>query len=360
VAPQRWHVHASRLPAGGEASDLWVDAAGRLSSGPVAGAEDLPGRFVLPGLVDAHAHLTLDMSGTGLRRGSRQLVDANLVAHLRVGVLLVRDAGAVPGARVGGDRAGRPAVVAAGRWLAPAGGYLPDVIEPVPAEGLVAAALAELAASDGWVKVVADFPTSDRLAGEAPPHYDPDLLRAVVGAVHAAGGRVAAHTTGPAVADAVAAGVDSVEHGVSLDEGLLAEMAARGTAWVPTLTTVAMLLGLESRAGTEAERARAAEADARLRELLPAAARLGVTVLAGTDICPHGSVPQEVGYLVRYGLEPAAALAAATTSARAFLGRPALEAGAPADLVTYDADPREHPEVLRRPAAVVLGGRRVV
>ncbi len=52
-------------------------------------------------------------------------------------------------------------------------------------------------------------------------------------------------------------------------------------------------------------------------------------------------------------------LRAATTGARSYLGLPSLEAGAPADLVTYDADPRNDPEVLATPAAVVARGRRI-
>jgi imidazolonepropionase-like amidohydrolase len=75
-------------------------------------------------------------------------------------------------------------------------------------------------------------------------------------------------------------------------------------------------------------------------------------VLAGSDVV--GSVAGEVSQLVRHGLSVTEALAAASTSARDFLGLTGE-----GDLVTYDADPREHPEVLATPAAVVLRGRRI-
>jgi imidazolonepropionase-like amidohydrolase len=90
---------------------------------------------------------------------------------------------------------------------------------------------------------------------------------------------------------------------------------------------------------------------------VPLGARLGVTILAGTDA--SGTVAEEVAHLRGFGLEPAAALGAATTTARTFLGVPAMTLGAPADVVTYDADPREHSEVLDRPAAIVLRGQRI-
>lgn len=62
---------------------------------------------------------------------------------------------------------------------------------------------------------------------------------------------------------------------------------------------------------------------------------------------------------MEFGLEPVDALRAATTAARAFLGAPGMGDGAPADFVTYDADPRADVTVLRHPAAVVRRGVRV-
>ena len=82
------------------------------------------------------------------------------------------------------------------------------------------------------------------------------------------------------------------------------------------------------------------------------AARLGVPVLAGTDVT--GSIPREVALLDRMGLQPHDALAAASTWPRRFLG-----AAATADIVTYNHDPRQDPDQLTRPAAVVTGGIRL-
>jgi imidazolonepropionase-like amidohydrolase len=86
-----------------------------------------------------------------------------------------------------------------------------------------------------------------------------------------------------------------------------------------------------------------------------------VTVLAGTDagMGPHGMVRHEVALLNRAGLAPADALGAGSWAARAFLGLPGLEEGAPADLTAYRQDPRTSLAVLADPAVVILDGRLV-
>jgi imidazolonepropionase-like amidohydrolase len=137
----------------------------------------------------------------------------------------------------------------------------------------------------------------------------------------------------------VLAGVDSIEHGPLVDGPVLEEMAARGTLWVPTVATIAAHVGML----------------AQWRASLPLAAELGVAVLAGSDELPAGSLHREVEALVAAGLPPAVALDAATTTARAALRLPAR----PGDVVTFDADPRLDPAVLRRPVAVLAGGVRV-
>lgn len=94
-----WTVRAVPLPDGDRELDLWVDAVGCLVTAPVPGAERLPGRYVLPGLVDAHAHPSL-----GWEAGLPVALDeagtlANLTAWAAEGVGLVRDTGS-PGGSV--------------------------------------------------------------------------------------------------------------------------------------------------------------------------------------------------------------------------------------------------------------------
>ena len=341
------HLHAVLLPDGGDPVDLWV-ADGRLTLDPQDAAESLPGGWALPGLVDAHAHLSIDTAGGGRDLGAPALVEDNYRTHLRGGVLLVRDVGAVPGAVLPSDRGGGPRLIRAGRFLAPPGRYIPGLFEGVEPGGVIEAALAEVAAGATWVKVVADFPPNFP-RGRAEPNFDRETLTRLVDAVHLAGARVAAHVTGAAVGDVVAAGIDSVEHGVRMDDELLDDLGRRGGAWTPTLGTTMEMLGEE-----KFERLLG-----RFAPLLARAEAAGVTVLAGTDSRPPGTLPNEVALLQRCGMAPVDALAAASTAARRYLGLPGVEPGAPADLVSYPADPRDDPEVLASPSAVVVGGRRV-
>lgn len=339
---ETWRLPQTVLPDG-ERRPLWIRD-GRLTSEPVPRAAALPGRFALPGLVDAHAHITVvDDAPAGTMGGVRNLLELR-----GQGVLLVRDVGSPQSATLDLEpHPELPTLIAAGRWHAPEGRFFPPYHVPVPTEALVPAALTEIARGARWIKVVADWTTSEL-------SYPIEAIAALVARVHAAGARVAVHSQWPGVAELVAAGVDSVEHGCLLDEATLAVMAERGVAWTPTLAAFSAPLAPEVRPEVVERRERRL---ANYRAMVPVADRLGVTILAGTDTV--GTIVDEVGRLIEYGLEPMAALRAATTAARTFLGEPSLEDGAVADVVTFDDDPRDDPEVLRRPAAVVLRGRRV-
>jgi imidazolonepropionase-like amidohydrolase len=338
-----WVFEGVLLPSGGE---------GRV----VAGAgepQPLPGRFALAGLVDAHCHVSvgvdevgphLDGAGAGLR----------LEALARDGVGLVRD--------VGGDRAvtlplgrrpvvGWPQVQAAGRFLAPVGGYLPRMHEPVAPADLLAAIEAEIAAGAIWIKIIGDFPVLDGdrpRPGTSRRTYGTEVVAAAVQTAHRLGARVAVHTNTAVVSDLVAAGVDSVEHGLALTDADLDQLGGRGGAWTPTLASFA---AIQRAAGPALQSVLAGHAE-RLPFLLRAAIERGVTILTGSDIV--GTVAEEIGLLHAYGLTVEEALSAATTAARQYLGDSSGD-----DVVTYEHDPREDPDLLRKPAAVVIRGVRV-
>jgi imidazolonepropionase-like amidohydrolase len=349
-----WHLRAVQLPEGDAVVDAWLRSEG-WSDRPLEIAEDLPGRFALPGLVDAHSHVSFGAGPDGPLPLDRAGAEANLDRWAHDGVSLLRDAGGDPSVVLRLPSApGRPFVVAAGRHLAPAGFYFEAVHQPVEAPDLVRVALEELAAGARWVKLVSDFSSAASRAAGGPvaePTYDLDVVRDLVDATHDAGARIAAHVTTDLVADLVTLGIDSVEHGSALDEGTLDEMARRGTAWTPTLCAT---LSLPDNAPKD-RRQLVGERRERFGELLPMAVRAGIPVLTGSDVV--GSLPREIALLVDCGLEPIDALRAATTTAVGFLGDES--AGAPPAVVTYEEDPREDPTVLTAPAAVVIGGTRV-
>jgi hypothetical protein len=125
-----------RLPDGDRPVDLWVDAAGCLVTEPVPGAERLPGRYVVPGLVDAHAH-----PAVGRDAGMPVALDGSealnvLAAWAARGVCLVRDTGSPGGSVLQLERvSGMPRLQAAGRFLAPPGRYFPALLpEAAPQE----------------------------------------------------------------------------------------------------------------------------------------------------------------------------------------------------------------------------------
>jgi imidazolonepropionase-like amidohydrolase len=265
------------------------------------------------GLVDAHAHMTLDL---GAGRG----VEANRAAARAAGVLAVRDAGSRSG--IPPEELDPAREVAAGAFLAPAGGHLPHLLDPTPPEALVDAARAQVARGVPWIKVMADFPGPDRNWFAPRVNYDIALVAEVVRVAHAGGARVMAHVSGPSVGALVEAGVDSIEHGPMVDAAVVEAMAERGTIWVPTVATIERHTGpLEA-----------------WRRTLPLAVALGVPVLVGSDELGPAGAAREAEALVRLGgLSAADVLHAATEGARVALRLPVQDG----DAVTFDGDPRE-------------------
>jgi imidazolonepropionase-like amidohydrolase len=348
------HLSATVLPEGDDVRDLWV-VDDRLTFESQPDAEELAaaGGFVLPGLVDCHSHPSMDFSGRNLPFGDTELVASNLRDHLRAGELLIREIGSAVHSWSVPEGTEMPRIQRSGRFLAPRDRYFPILDGYTEPNEAVTVAIAQVESGVRWVKLIADWPGQDGFT----LNYPPEVLAAVVAAVHERNARVSVHAPSAIGARAaVEAGVDSVEHGNMTPAGVLASMAERGTALIPT---VAFIEGFAVQAAGTPMGDGIAEALANTRSVLVTAERLGVPVLAGTDALPFGSVPLEIDALVRHGLEPATALAAATTAARAFLGEPGLDEGAPADLLVYRHDPREDPALLRSPEIVMFGGRLV-
>jgi imidazolonepropionase-like amidohydrolase len=351
-------LHGTVLP-GGEQADIFV-VGGRITFAPVDGAETLvDGGYLLPGLVDAHAHLAL---ASPAPHGSavRDAIRASARAQLDAGVLLIREPGGpTRDSRDIGPQDGLPRVHSGGRFLAAPGGYFPGLAREVEPVDLAAAARDEYRASGHWAKVIGDFVGDD---GTFAPTFGADALRAAVDAVHAAGGRMAIHAmTAGAIERAIEAGFDSIEHASELAPEHIPEIAAKGIALVPTLliregiVETAQGMGLPDH---EVERWQ--RAMARQPGMVRRAADAGIPVLAGTDagMVAHGLVLDEVARLMAAGLDGDHALGAASWTARRFLGLSGLEEGAPADIVAFAADPRV-PGNAGRPLVRILDGRVV-
>jgi imidazolonepropionase-like amidohydrolase len=233
----------------------------------------------------------------------------------------------------------------------------------VSPDALAAEVRVQARRGDGWVKLVGDW--IDRDLGDLGPEWPREALEAAIAAAHEEGARVTAHTFGTdALPGLIGAGIDCIEHGTGLTEDLLADMAARGTAVVPTLVNVENFPDFaaagEKRFPAYASTMRRLYAHS--GAVVRAAFEAGVPVYAGTDAgggIEHGVIADEVRALHEAGLPAEAALAAASWAARRWLGLSCIEEGAPADLVVYDTDPRADLDTLRRPQRMILRGRVV-
>jgi imidazolonepropionase-like amidohydrolase len=342
-----------------ERPEAWV-VGGRLTyEAPLAHVDqavDVEG-VVLPGLVDAHCHVGLDADGAVDR--DTQVEQA--VTDRDAGTLLLRDAGSAADTRWIDERDDLPRIVRAGRHIARSKRYIRNYAHEIEPGELAEHVRAEARRGDGWVKIVGDW--IDRSVGDLAPCWPLDALREAMKAAHDEGARVTAHCFGEdCLPDLLEAGIDCIEHGTGLTDETRALAAARGVPIVPTLVNTANFPA-HAAAGEDKFPVYAAHMR-RLHEqryeTVAAAYEAGVPVFVGTDAggsLAHGLVAQEVAELVRAGLPPTSAIDAACWGARSWLRRPGLEEGAPADLVVYDADPREDVAVLTAPRLVVLRGR---
>jgi imidazolonepropionase-like amidohydrolase len=201
-----------------------------------------------------------------------------------------------------------------------------------------------------------------------PAQMTGEELHAAVDEAHRMGVRVAAHAEGLAGARlAIEAGVDTIEHGLSLhrDPALLDRMAAEGTVLVPTLST---FHDLAERFEGEFAPALVEQAKRQLDEAyltLCAAHQAGVTLAMGYDSGPPGTNAAELVRMADGGIGAMAAITAATAGGAAALGlddRGRVAPGMVADLLVVDGDPLADPAVLSRlpgPWLVIQGGRIV-
>ncbi|WP_030791132.1 amidohydrolase family protein [Streptomyces sp. NRRL S-920] len=315
--------------------------------------------WALPGLVDAHCHVGLDTHGPV----DADTAEKQALTDREIGALLIRDAGSPSDTRWIDDREDLPKIIRAGRHIARTRRYIRNYAHEIEPEDLVAYVAQEARRGDGWVKLVGDW--IDREAGDLTACWPRDAVEAAIAEAHRLGARVTAHCFAEdSLRDLVEAGIDCVEHATGLTEDTIPLFAERGVAIVPTLVNIATFPDLA--AGGEKKFPRWSAHMRRLYDrrydTVRAAYDAGVPVFAGTDAggsLPHGLVAAEVAELTRAGIPTVAALSATTWGARDWLGRPGLTEGAPADLVVYEADPREDVRVLAAPRRVVLNGRVV-
>lgn len=327
---------------------------------------DLSHYTAIPGMIDVHTHMTYywDQAPGTRPLGQPQrmpavtvfLAQENARRTLETGVTTVRDLGAAEYM----DIAMRD-LIAMGKMIGPrmfvAGYGLSQARTPLRAGGtpnsgqargvaeVVRAASQQVSAGVDWVKMYASTGSFQDVTGDQT--FSAEEIKAAVDTAHNLGRRIAIHSYGPKGAhDAVFAGTDSLEHATDMDDATIAEMARRGTYYVPTIDHNRFYADNAEKFGFVAGSVeKLNDYMARNLETARKAWKAGVKFAMGSDAVYNGfgENTRELAWFVKAGMTPQQALAAATTNGATLLGmEKSLGAIAPgyfADIAAVEGDP---------------------
>jgi len=322
---------------------------------------DCRGATLMPGLIDCHVHLTMGGEADPVAAQEKLAPGAIVLkaleraqATLKGGVTAVRDCGgrdylefAVRDAIAAGIFPG-PTIRAAGRMICMTGGHgnrIARVADGV--DDVVRAVREQIHAGSDLIKIMATGGVMTPGVNPEDAHYTADEMAAGIGEGHRFHRKCASHAQGAeGILNAVLGGVDSIEHGIFMDERCLAEMIARGTFLVPTLAAVRNIIA-HADAGVPAfmvEKCRRVSARhiESVRRFHEAGGRIAMGTDAGTPFNRHGANAAELAYMVEAGIPPLDALKAATSEAADLAGLDGagrIAEGADADLLLVAGDP---------------------
>lgn len=348
----------------------------------------------IPGLIDAHTHMTYywdQTPGTDPWSQSENvspvvtvfLARGNALKTLQTGVTTVRDLGAFDrDACVHMDIAMRDLInlgaIVGPRMQVCGYGLLPTFAPSKPgyvlpswgrADGVpevIRVVREQIAAGADWIKMFASTGTGDDVSGHQT--FTSEEIRAAVEVTQSLGKRIAVHSYGPdAARDAVWAGADSIEHATGLDDDTIAEMARKGTFYVPTVDHNRYYIEYREQYGYAPDiEQRLGDYIERNLETVRRAHRAGVNIAMGSDavFTMFGQNTRELGWFVKAGMTPAQALATATVNGAALLGMHddlgAVAPGYYADIAAVDGDPLADIDVIIHNVSWVMKAGKVV
>ncbi len=347
---------------------------------------DLSRATVLPGLIDAHTHLTgntqFGYDVLAISTPREALIGAkNARITLEAGFTTVRNVGAGGYSDVAlrdaindGDVPG-PRMLVSGPPLGITGGHCDNNLLPFEyhakeigvadgVEGVQQKVREVIKYGADVVKFCATGGVLSRGDDPQAAQYTLEEMKALVADAHRLGRKVAAHAHGAqGILWASQAGVDSIEHGSYINDAAIVEMKKNGTYLVPTLYLTQWLSENMVKVGLPEMYAK------KEREILPIVEKnlghafaSGVKVAFGTDaaVYPHGLNAHEFAMYVKLGMTPIQAIQTATVNAADLLGWSdkigSVDAGKWADLIAVDGDPTQDVATLQHVKFVMKGG----
>jgi imidazolonepropionase-like amidohydrolase len=362
---------------------------------PDAEVVDLGGKFVLPGLIDAHVHLDSDKAGVEAqieevtRSDAAAAYDAAVNARktLMAGFTTVRNLGdehgvtlALRDATAAGKLPG-PRIIDAGNAISTTAGHMDDTLgfredlaEALDhgnlcdgVESCRRAVRLQIRRGADVIKIATTGGVNSRIGAGLGAQMFEDEARALVETAHLYGRKVAVHAHGAdGIAIALRAGADSIEHGTLMTEDEVKLFLKTGAYYVPTLSTVngyRERLAKDPNAYTPEVRAKIEWRISITGKAFRLAHERGVKIAFGTDagVSMHGRNADELEAMVTYGMTSAEAIAAATVAGADLLGLAeeigTIEAGKRADIIAVDGDPLADVTTLKTIVFVMHDGR---